>query len=215
MKTTIVESLDYGMALLKDGSVIKADGTIISPEEYAKITNRSLANKLDWIDVDNDEVISMMKTALWVCKTYESTDNPDVVKQSYALIDSDGEPYYLRVQNFLGADSNQIAQADYSRFIYQVNKNRPELLDDLSDFFEELFSTAEQVGSEFSPDDETTYLTKMFIRDGYTWKLIFKNNQLSNIKRHMKLHRECEVNPKNIHKDSVASKLATGDFNIL
>ena len=208
----VIELLDYGMSLLEDGNIIKADGEIISKEEYQRMQQNQERNKIDWQDIDTQETIDLINNAGWIAKTYEDASNPDIVKIGFAGFDAEGEPFYIRTQTFLGADSNQFAQTEYSKVIYQISKNRPELMDELGNYLEELFETTEQTGTLFEADEETTFLIKSFIKDGYVWKLIFKNGEVSNVKKGAKVHTSADAKSGNSKGNAIAKALATGGF---
>jgi hypothetical protein len=209
----VVETLDFGYVMLDNGDIVKSDGTIITAEDYARLQSRMSENTPQWQDIETQEALEIIKNAEWLAKIMEDTSNPDIQKMSFAGFDNEGEPIYLRTQTFLGAESNQYAETEYAKVIYQIRKNRPELLDDLGRYLEEKFGTEEQVGTIFEADDETVYTTKSFIKDGYLWKLIFKNGEVSNVKKVQKLHRDMETGSANEKGNAIANALATGGFD--
>jgi len=200
MSVKIIESLDYGMSLLEDGRVVKSDGTVISIAEYQKMQENAQRNKLDWTDVEVDEFFAMIDSAVFATKTYAEVVDMGGITQSkygFAIVTEDGEPIYLRSNEFSGSEKFEMAIATFSKLIYNVSKNSSEEASDtLAIELEELFGTTEQLGSEFSPDSENTFLIKKFIKDGYVWSIVFKNGVLSNVKQGEKLHQEMEVGVK-------------------
>ncbi len=201
MAIKIIEVLDYGMSLLKDGSVLKADGTIMSQEAYEQMKQNQVKNKLDWIDIDVDEFVNHLQEAVFATKTYDISEDSFGMsqhKQGFAFIDKEGTPCYLRSNEFSGSEKYELAQVSFSQLIYNVNRNSTdEAFKAMSDILENLFGVEDQVGSMFSPDDETHYLTKKFAKDGYVWSMVFKNGSLSNIKQVSKIHSEAQAQPKN------------------
>ena len=196
----IVEVLDYGMSLLDDGNILKKDGTIISAEKFAELQNLQDRNKLDWIEVNSDEFFALLENAKFATKTYEENTTISGISSSkygFAILSSEDEPIYLRSSEFSGSEKFEFAIADYGRLIYNVDKNSTEIaFDTLTKTLEEAFGVNEQVGSEFSPDSENTFLIKKFIKDGFVWSVIYKNNKLSNIKKGESITCEAEVNSK-------------------
>ena len=205
---TIVEVLDFGYSLLDSGDVVKKDGTIISKEKYAELQELQVRNKLDWTSIEGDEFFALLESSIFATKTYAEEIEIGGIPQSkfgFAIIDSEGTPYYLRSNEFSGSETFEIAETDFSRLIYNVDKNSSETaFDTLVERVEELFDTTHQVGSEFSPDSENTYLIKKFVKDNHIWSLVFKNGKLSNIKEGEKLHIDGEVKSKT---SKVASRL--------
>ena len=216
-KLTIVEVLDFGQSLLSNGSILKADGTIITKEQYEANQQSAQRNKLDWFSVEVDEFINYLDTAIFATKTYDSKEQVNLYqnkdsamhnslrehkdtgthKMSFVILDSEGEPFYLRSQEFSGAEKYEMAEATYSKLLYNITKNSTEdVFDILSNTLEEHFNVKEQVGSMFSPDEGTTYNIKKFIKDNHVWSMIFKDGTLSNIKQGERLHQEAEVRPK-------------------
>ena len=199
-KLTIIEVLDFGQSLLSDGTVLKADGTIITQQEYEDAQQRAQRNKLDWFSVEVDEFMSYLDTAIFATKTYDVSEEIGGMSQSkmgFAILDSEGVPFYLRAQEFSGAEKYEIAEATYSKLIYNVDKNSSEqAFDALTTTLEEHFGTTEQVGSMFSPDSETSYNIKKFIKDNHVWSIVFRDGKLSNVKQGERLHSEAKAQPK-------------------
>lgn len=209
----IIEVLDYGMSLLENGSVLKADGTIISKEAYEASQEAKVRNRLEWSDIDINEFIDHLNNAIFSTKTYdteEQSQGMSISKKGFAFIDETGEPYYLRSSEFSGAETYQITQVTWSKFIYNVNRNSSdEAFRAMSDIIENFYKVEEQVGSMFSPDDETHYLTKKFVKDNHVWSMVFRNGSLSNIKQVSKIHKEVEAKPKN---SKLSDALTTNKF---
>ena len=199
-KLTIVEVLDFGQSLLSNGSILKADGTIITKEQYEANQQSAQRNKLDWLSVEVDEFINYLDTAIFATRTYdisEESGGMSISKYGFAILDSEGIPFYLRAQEFSGAEKYEIAEATYSKLIYNVDKNSTEqAFDAMVEALETLFDVKEQIGSMFSPDSETTYNIKKFIKDNHVWSIIYKDGKLSNVKQGERLHQEAEVRPK-------------------
>ena len=217
MSIQIIESLDYGQSLLSDGRILKADGTIISAQQYEEAQLLAQRNKLDWFSVEVDEFMSYLDNAIFATKTYDVQEEVSlyqskdanmhnafrehtssaVSKFGFAILDSEGTPFYLRAQEFSGAEKYEIAEATYSKLIYNVDKNSTEqAFEAMVDILQNFFKTEEQVGSEFSPDSETNYLIKKFIKDNHVWSMVFRNGKLSNVKQGERLHQEAEAQPK-------------------
>ena len=199
-KLTIVEVLDFGQSLLSNGSILKADGTIITKEQYEANQQNAQRNKLDWFSVEVDEFINYLDTAIFATKTYEVSEEAGGMSQSkmgFAILDSEGEPYYLRSSEFSGAEKYEVASATYSKLIYNVDKNSTEqAFDAMVEALETLFDVKEQVGCMFSPDSETTYNIKKFIKDNHVWSMVYRDGKLSNVKQGERLHQEAEAKPK-------------------
>ena len=198
-QVVIIEALDYGMNLLSDGRVIKKDGTVISQADYAKMAELAQKNKLSWGPIELDDFMKMLEEASFATITYsesETIGGMEKSKSGFACVDSEGTPYYLRTSSFTSNETFEFTECGYSQLIYNIGKNTNKL-DLLSTMLQELFNVTDQVGTEFSPDDSTTYLSKKFIKDGHVWSMVFKNGELSNIKQGEKLHLEGEARPKN------------------
>ena len=86
----IVEAMDYGYALLEDGSILKPDGTIITAEAYAELQKRQQSNRLDWQDIDAREFLDLIKNADWKAKIAEKQDG-DIESMAILAIDPEGE----------------------------------------------------------------------------------------------------------------------------
>ena len=202
---TIIEVLDFGQSLLSNGMILKADGTMITKEQYEQAQQMAQRNKLDWIDIDVNEFLDMLEHARFATKTYELIEEISGMSQSklgFAIIDDEGNPQYLRSSEFSGAESFQFANVNYGQMIYNVDRNSTEhAFDKMTETIEDIFGTTDQVGSMFSPDSETNYNIKKFIKDGYVWSIVFRNGKLSNVKQGEKLHQQAEAKPK-------ASKIA-------
>lgn len=196
----IIETLDYGMSLLEDGSVLKADGSIMSREAYEASQQYKAKNRLDWNEIDVNEFVDLLEESSFATKTYDIEQQQQgmaISKQGFACVDKEGSAFYLRAQEFSGAEKFEIAQVSFSQLIYNVDKNSTEqAFEALTDILQNLFGVDEQVGSIFAPDDETEYLIKKFIHNGYAMSMVFKNGKLSNIKQGAKIHSECEVTVK-------------------
>ena len=213
MSIQIIESLDYGQSLLSDGRILKADGTIISAQQYEEAQLLAQRNKLDWYSVEVDEFMSYLDNAIFATKTYdvsEEVSGMSISKFGFAILDAEGTPFYLRAQEFSGSEKYEIAEATYSKLIYNVDKNSTEqAFDAMVDILQNFYGTEEQVGSEFSPDSETTYLIKKFIKDNHVWSMVFRNGKLSNVKQGERLHAEAEAKPK---PSKLADALNTDKF---
>ncbi len=213
-EVVIIEPLDYGMNLLSDGRVLKKDGTVISQEEYAKMQELQSKNQLSWVPLDIEDFMQMLEDAHFATQTYneaEEIGGMEKSKSGFACIDSDGTPYYLRTSSFTSNETFEFTECGYSQLIYNVDRNT-DRLNILSERLQDLFGVTEQVGSEFSPDDSTTYLSKKFIKDGHVWSMVFKNGELSNIKQGEKIHLEAPVQPKNT---KLADAINNGRFTNL
>ena len=201
----VIEVLDFGQSLLSNGNVLKADGTIITKEQYEQAQQMKERNKLDWSEIDVNDFFALLETAVFATKTYEVSEEQggmSISKMGFAILDSEGEPFYLRSQEFSGSEKFEMTSVNYSQLIYNINRNSTETaVQAFVDIVENLFDTEDQVGSMFSPDSETDYLIKKFIKDGYVWSLVFRNGSLTNIKKGERLHQDAEAKPK-------ASKIA-------
>ena len=202
---TIIEVLDFGQSLLSNGMILKADGTMITKEQYEQAQQMAQRNKLDWIDIDSDEFIAMLEHARFATKTYELIEEISGMSQSklgFAIIDEEGNPQYLRSSEFSGAETFQFTNVNYGQMIYNVDRNSTEhAFDKMTETIEDIFGTTDQIGSMFSPDSETNYNIKKFIKDNHVWSIVFRNGKLSNVKQGEKLHQQAEARPK-------ASKIA-------
>ena len=202
---TIIEVLDFGQSLLSNGMILKSDGTMITKEQYEQAQLMAQRNKLDWIDIDSEEFLSMLEHARFATKTYELIEEISGMSQSklgFAIIDEEGNPQYLRSSEFSGAESFQFANVNYGQMIYNVDRNSTEhAFDKMTETIEDIFGTTDQVGSMFSPDSETNYNIKKFIKDNHVWSIVFRNGKLSNVKQGERLHQQAEARPK-------ASKIA-------
>ena len=144
--------------------------------------------------------MSILEHASFATKTYELTEEVSGMstsKMGFAVIDADGDTYYLRSSEFSGSEQYQITPVNYSKFIYNVDKNSTEqAFDIMTETIEEIFGTTDQLGSMFSPDSETTYNIKKFIKDNHVWSIIFRDGKLSNVKQGERLHSQAEAKPK-------------------
>lgn len=202
---TIIEVLDFGQSLLSNGMILKSDGTMITKEQYEQAQQMAQRNKLDWIDIDVNEFLDMLEHARFATKTYELIEEISGMSQSklgFAIIDEEGNPQYLRSSEFSGAESFQFANVNYGQMIYNVDRNSTEhAFDKMTETIEDIFGTTDQIGSMFSPDSETNYNIKKFIKDNHVWSIVFRNGKLSNVKQGERLHQQAEARPK-------ASKIA-------
>jgi hypothetical protein len=171
MEYKIIEALDYGRALLDTGDVLNADGTIITKEDFAKLQVTQAQNVLDWHPIDTLDFDRLSQESGFIAKTYSSNDN-NIEKTGFAGVDDEGTPYYIRVQVFAGNESIEFTEATFGKLIYNIAQNRDDLIEELTAYLEAMFGTTEQVGSTFSPDSENSYLTKLFIKDGYQMKMV-------------------------------------------
>jgi len=208
----VLEALEFGMALLTNGSVLKADGTLISQEAYAEMQKRNESNRLDWHQIEVSDFEKLVQSP-FIAKTYDEVSDVQE-KIGFAGVDEEGTPFYIRTSVFMGNETIEFTECDYGKLIYNISQNRDDLMDDLTAHLEDCFGTTEQVGSIYSPDSETSFLTKLFIKDGYQMKMIFRNGQLSNIKQGNKIVSEANVSSKGAElKNSVSARLANGGFS--
>ena len=206
----IVQTLEYGFSLTDEGKVIGPKGEIFSMDQYEKIIERRKKNRIDWLPIDADEVSDLIDRSVFMAKVRDENISTGYITQLVG-IDETGEPITIRIQNFLGADRIEFAHIEWRYLIWIIRQNRPDLLEELSDSLEELFGTTEQVATEFITEDGDVYSMKAFVWDSALYRIIWKNDEISNVKFVEKLKNQAEVGEANDGvKNDIARAIAIG-----
>ena len=192
----VVETLEYGYSLVEtdDGNqlVLTPDAELIGMDEYADIVERKTKNKLDWFQIDHDELEDIISRAVLAVELVEDVDKGDPTIYTILIggVAEEGDPFFIRINSFQGADTIDLANTSWNRLLWSIGQHRPEKLLDVEARVEEYFGTTEQTGFTGVSDrnaSEHRWLTKVAIKDGWKYKLSWLNGELVSVKKDKKV----------------------------
>jgi len=209
----VIETLEYGYSLLDNGNVLSSKNEVLTPEEYSQRVERLVKNKLDWTEVEEDEVEALLSQEDTFAVKLAERNEPNNSFLQFGLLDNEGTAYLLNFsETFGGAGRWSLAETNLPYLAYQVNSKREEVAEEFRQFVEEVFDTKDQVGTLFEKAEDEVFETKKFVKDGQVFALVFKNGLVSNLKNLGEVKGTSAVSSKEGKDNSVARKLATGGF---
>ena len=200
----VVEVLENGYTVLEDGRVLSPKNELLTAEEFAELQRRRESNRLTWVDLPEQEAVDLLEfpeNYAFKLNEKKSEVTGEVEVETFGLADNEGNFYLVQFgYPFGGAATARFAEVPLRQLAYYLNRDREDLAEEFTQFVEEVFGTAEQVGSEFEADEETTYKVKKFIRGGKVYSLVFRNGVVSNLKELGEVHESARVGKARVPK---------------